>query len=285
MGTISRVMSLAPIISLDFSRSNARGRSDLHRPKDAWTSLAHTSPEYCKIGAAGTQRRRLFVRTRLFASQRPIHGGSGPADLLRPADRRDWPASCESMHRRSTSARRRACSAGRLTGRPRYSARRANVAFRGEFGGSRSARAGGMRVVQGEGYARVLGVPRQSLHHTPHVSSEKASDTGADACDQEVRRHRFHGRFYIWRFGLVWSIAIKLGARFVGPARRVRLLARTRVADCVPAAGAAQESTNAFRDGLLSHRYAMQPQHVCLGGDVRARRSRCTWRQRHDRQC
>jgi hypothetical protein len=77
------------------------------------------------------------------------------------------------------------------------------VAFRGEFGGSRSARAGGMRVVQGEGYARVLGVPRQPLHHTPHVSSEKASDTGADACDQEVRRHRFHGRFYIWRFGLV----------------------------------------------------------------------------------
>ena len=68
MGTISRVMSLAPIISLDFSRSNARGRSDLHRPKDAWTSLAHTSPEYCKIGAAGTQRRRLrlFVRTASF---------------------------------------------------------------------------------------------------------------------------------------------------------------------------------------------------------------------------
>ena len=40
------------------------------------------------------------------------------------------------------------------------------MAFRGEFGGSRSARAGGMRVVQGEGYARVLGVPRQPLHHT-----------------------------------------------------------------------------------------------------------------------
>ena len=79
------------------------------------------------------------------------------------------------------------------------------MAFRGEFGGSRSARAGGMRVVQGEGYARVLGVPRQSLHHTPHVSSEKASDTGADACDQEVRRHRFHGRFYIGRFGRLRS--------------------------------------------------------------------------------
>ena len=41
---LSRVMSLAPIISLDFSRSNARGRSDLHSPKGAWTSLAHTSP-------------------------------------------------------------------------------------------------------------------------------------------------------------------------------------------------------------------------------------------------
>jgi hypothetical protein len=31
---VMEVMSLAPIILLDFSRSNARGRSDLHSPKD-----------------------------------------------------------------------------------------------------------------------------------------------------------------------------------------------------------------------------------------------------------
>ena len=33
-----------PPLSLDFSRSNARGRSDLHSPNDAWTSQTHDSP-------------------------------------------------------------------------------------------------------------------------------------------------------------------------------------------------------------------------------------------------
>jgi hypothetical protein len=64
---LSRVMSLAPIISLDFSRSNARGRSDLHRPKRRMdVPSTYFPPEHCKIGAAGTQRRRLFVRTASF---------------------------------------------------------------------------------------------------------------------------------------------------------------------------------------------------------------------------
>jgi hypothetical protein len=40
----ARTMRLAPVISLDFSRSDARGRSDLHRPKDAWTCQTHASP-------------------------------------------------------------------------------------------------------------------------------------------------------------------------------------------------------------------------------------------------
>ena len=33
-----------PPLSLDFSRSNARGRSDLHSPNDAWTSQTHGRP-------------------------------------------------------------------------------------------------------------------------------------------------------------------------------------------------------------------------------------------------
>ena len=33
-----------PPLSLDFSGSNARGRSDLHSPNDAWRSQAHDSP-------------------------------------------------------------------------------------------------------------------------------------------------------------------------------------------------------------------------------------------------
>ena len=41
----ARTMRLAPVISLDFSSSDVRGRSDLHSPKDAWTCQTHASPE------------------------------------------------------------------------------------------------------------------------------------------------------------------------------------------------------------------------------------------------
>ena len=41
---VARAVSLAPTTTLHFSRSNARGRSDLHSPNDAWTSQAHDSP-------------------------------------------------------------------------------------------------------------------------------------------------------------------------------------------------------------------------------------------------
>jgi hypothetical protein len=39
----SRAMRLAPTTSLDFTRSNARGGSDLPSPNDAWTSQTHDS--------------------------------------------------------------------------------------------------------------------------------------------------------------------------------------------------------------------------------------------------
>ena len=41
---LARTMRLAPTTSLHSSRSNARGRSDLHSPNDAWTSQTHVSP-------------------------------------------------------------------------------------------------------------------------------------------------------------------------------------------------------------------------------------------------
>jgi hypothetical protein len=41
---VARAVRLAPSMSGDFSRSNARGRSDLHSPNDAWTSLTHGRP-------------------------------------------------------------------------------------------------------------------------------------------------------------------------------------------------------------------------------------------------
>ena len=41
---VARAVSLAPTMSGDFSRSNARGRSDLHSSNDDWTSLTHGRP-------------------------------------------------------------------------------------------------------------------------------------------------------------------------------------------------------------------------------------------------
>ena len=40
----ARAVRLAPTMSGDFSRSNARGRSDLHSPNDARTFQAHEGP-------------------------------------------------------------------------------------------------------------------------------------------------------------------------------------------------------------------------------------------------
>ena len=68
---LTRAMRLAPTISLDFSRSNARGRSDLHgRPKRM------KAPEHCKIGAGRTQRQGSSDRTASLASKRPVARGS-----------------------------------------------------------------------------------------------------------------------------------------------------------------------------------------------------------------
>ena len=41
---LARAVRIPPTMSGDFSRSNARGRSDLHSPNDAWTSLTHGMP-------------------------------------------------------------------------------------------------------------------------------------------------------------------------------------------------------------------------------------------------
>ena len=41
---LARAVRIPPTMSWDFSRSNARGRSDLHSPNDVWTSQAHGSP-------------------------------------------------------------------------------------------------------------------------------------------------------------------------------------------------------------------------------------------------
>ena len=54
----ARAMRLAPVISLDFSRSDVRGRSDLHSPKDALTYQTHASPgirqDRCGTNAASS---------------------------------------------------------------------------------------------------------------------------------------------------------------------------------------------------------------------------------------
>ena len=76
-----------------------------------------------------------------FPSERRLSPRSDRSLGVSRADRRTGLAACKPMHRHSRSARQCACSAGRVTGRPRYSARRAKVGFGGEFGNSRAARA------------------------------------------------------------------------------------------------------------------------------------------------
>ncbi len=61
-------------ISLDFSRSNARGRSDLHSPNDAWTPQTHESSGI-RQDRRGNHSRRLSVRAATLASQRPVARG------------------------------------------------------------------------------------------------------------------------------------------------------------------------------------------------------------------
>ena len=129
--SLACAMSLAFIKSLDFSRSNARVRSDLHSPKDAWTSQTHDIPGIL-------QDRRLMNAA---SSPFRLNGVSSLAATNRSGFRQQidgigWP--CDGMHHFSRSARRVAGFAGRVTGRPRYSSRRAKMGFGGEFGGSRA---------------------------------------------------------------------------------------------------------------------------------------------------
>jgi hypothetical protein len=133
---LARAVRLAPTTSLHFSRSNARGRSDLHSPKDAWTSQTHVRP--------GIRQDRRGMQT--ASSPFCQNGDSSLAATCRSGFRQQidgvgWPRATTCIDTRDP--RDEACSVGWVTGRPRYSARRAKVGFGGEFGGSRAARAHG----------------------------------------------------------------------------------------------------------------------------------------------
>ncbi len=122
--------SLAPITSLDLSRSNSRDGSDLHSPNDARTLQTHDT-------AISARNKRSVVA---FPSERCLKPRSDRSLRFSPADRRDRLAACDIVHRHSRSARCRARSAGRVTGRSRPSVRRAKVG--GECGGSQAANPG-----------------------------------------------------------------------------------------------------------------------------------------------
>ena len=129
----------------DFSRSNARGRGDLHSdlPKLRMDVPKHGRPgirqDWRGMSAASSPFRQKGD-SRLAAT-----GRSG----FRQRRSTGWAGRVQYQHRHSRSARRCACSAGRMTGRPRYSARRAKVGFGGEFGSNRAARADGTGVGYG----------------------------------------------------------------------------------------------------------------------------------------
>ena len=87
---LARAVRIPPTMSRGFSRSNARGRSDLHSPNDAWTSQAHESPGMLQdrrgMSAASSTFRQNGV-SRLAATGRAgirqqIDGLGGPRASL-----------------------------------------------------------------------------------------------------------------------------------------------------------------------------------------------------------
>ena len=99
-------MSLAPTTSLDFSRSNARDRSVLHSPKDAWTLRTHDIPgirqDQRGMNAASSPFRQNGVSR--LASQRRI-----ARCFASRSTESDWPHATLRIRTRSTP--RGACSA------------------------------------------------------------------------------------------------------------------------------------------------------------------------------
>jgi len=132
----------APVISLDFSRSYARGRSDLHSPKDASTSQTHASP------GIRQDRRGTNAASPPF----PPNGVSRLAATDGAVFRQQlegvsWPRATFCIGTQDPRAR----SMGRVTSRPRYSARGAKVGLRGEFGGTQLGGESGRHCYLGMG--------------------------------------------------------------------------------------------------------------------------------------
>ncbi len=150
---LARAMRLAPAMSGDFSRSNARGRSDLHSSNDGWTSQAHGRP------GIPQDRRGMNAASSPFRQNGDSHlAETGRSGFRKQIDGLGWPRAHLCIDTSSRSARRGACSAGRVTGRPRNSAWRAKVGFGGECGGSRAARADGAVVWAWDRRGRAAGL-------------------------------------------------------------------------------------------------------------------------------
>ena len=119
-----------------------------------------------------------------FPSERRLSPRSDRSLGVSRADRRAWLAAWKPMHRHSRSARQCACSAGRLTGRPRYSARRVKVGFGGECGGSRAARADGAVVWAWKRRAEQLArMERDLMAHTTALGTADAAKWVGGCCE------------------------------------------------------------------------------------------------------
>ena len=119
-----------------------------------------------------------------FPSERRLSPRSDRSLGVSRADRRTGLAACKPMHQHWKSARRGASWAGRLTGRPRYSARRAKVGFGGECGGSRAARADGT-------HAWVWDCRFEQLERMEHDWAAPTTALGTAGAAKWVNRHEY----------------------------------------------------------------------------------------------
>ena len=107
-------------LSLHFSRSesNARGRSDLHSPNDAWTSQTHDSP------GIRQDRRRMNAASSPFRQNGESRlTATGSSGFCQQIDGIGWPRAILCINTRDPRHEARVPRAARVTGRPRYSAR------------------------------------------------------------------------------------------------------------------------------------------------------------------
>jgi hypothetical protein len=104
---LARAVRIAPTMSGDFSRSNARGRSDLHSPHDAWTSQTHARP-----GMLPDRRGMSAASSPFRQNGDSRRAATGRTAFRQQIDRLGWPRASINVNTRDPREEARVGRAG-----------------------------------------------------------------------------------------------------------------------------------------------------------------------------